>query len=137
MKNITLYLINGKIISFMSIPDIDVNVATKDQLWIEGVSNPDTQYVENNQIINMPKKPNGAYKFDYKTKQWIENQDVAIAETIQKRNALLQQSDWTQIPNNPLTVEQQQKWAYYRQQLRDITSQSGYPFNVVWPTPPQ
>lgn len=54
-----------------------------------------------------------------------------------QRNSYLYESDWTQIPNNPLTTEKQQQWAVYRQQLRDITTQSGYPFNVVWPTKPE
>jgi hypothetical protein len=62
---------------------------------------------------------------------------IVILNTKNTRNNLLQQSDWTQIPNGPLTAEQQQAWAVYRQELRDITSQSGYPFNVIWPTPPQ
>jgi hypothetical protein len=53
-----------------------------------------------------------------------------------KRDALLYASDWTQIPNNPLTTEAQQAWATYRQALRNITLQSGYPFNVTWPTAP-
>jgi hypothetical protein len=53
-----------------------------------------------------------------------------------KRDVLLQATDWTQIPNNPLTPEVQQQFVVYRQELRDITLQSGYPFNVVWPVPP-
>ena len=53
-----------------------------------------------------------------------------------KRDALLYASDWTQIPNNPLSTEQQQLWVVYRQELRDVTTQAGYPFNVVWPTAP-
>jgi hypothetical protein len=32
----------------------------------------------------------------------------------------LNESDWTQIPNNPLTVEYSAEWAVYRQQLRDF-----------------
>lgn len=27
-------------------------------------------------------------------------------------------------------------WAQYRQELRDITEQEGFPFNVIFPTPP-
>jgi hypothetical protein len=53
-----------------------------------------------------------------------------------KRDELLYASDWTQIPNNPLTTESQQAWATYRQALRNITLQSGYPFNVTWPKAP-
>lgn len=51
------------------------------------------------------------------------------------RQGLLASSDWTQMPDVELSTKTQ--WAAYRQELRDITSQPGYPFNIVWPTPPQ
>jgi hypothetical protein len=95
-------------------------------------------YVENNQVVLLPNKPdeNNYWEFDYQNKIWVGNVDMASTQVLAKRLPLLQQSDWTQIPGNPLIAEQQQAWAVYRQQLRDITSQSGYPFNVIWPTPP-
>lgn len=55
---------------------------------------------------------------------------------IEKRDALLYASDWTQIPNNPLTTQQKEAWAIYRQALRDITKQVEYPWNVVFPSAP-
>lgn len=62
---------------------------------------------------------------------------VETAETIRlKRRPLLRQSDWTQGPDAPLTVEQKTAWAIYRQALRDITAQPGFPLNVIWPTEP-
>jgi hypothetical protein len=96
-------------------------------------------YVENNQAVLFPDKPNNGnyWDFDYSNKVWIGNSQIASTQITDKRQILLQQSDWTQLPNGPLTAEQQQAWAVYRQELRDITSQSGYPFNVIWPTPPQ
>lgn len=45
-----------------------------------------------------------------------------------KRNDLLKSSDWTQIPNNPLTPEKQLEWSEYRQKLRDITNSKPYIF---------
>jgi len=52
----------------------------------------------------------------------------------QKRNELLQTTDWTVGNDSPLTQQQKEAWASYRQQLRDITKQ---PIgNIVWPTPP-
>jgi hypothetical protein len=54
----------------------------------------------------------------------------------QKRNALLQKSDWLLLSDVPLSLERKQEWVIYRQQLRDITNQSD-PFNIVWPIPPQ
>lgn len=47
-----------------------------------------------------------------------------------KRNELLTKSDWTQIPNNPLTSEQQAEWADYRQRLRDMTNSKPYIFPI-------
>jgi hypothetical protein len=50
-----------------------------------------------------------------------------------ERNSLLVASDWTQVLDAPVD---QTAWAEYRQALRDITSQEGFPHNVVWPTKP-
>jgi hypothetical protein len=43
---------------------------------------------------------------------------------------LLYQTDWTQAPDNSLTVEEKEAWAVYRQGLRDLSS------NNEWPIPP-
>lgn len=51
-----------------------------------------------------------------------------------RRDALLVQSDWTQLPDVPLPTKA--AWADYRQALRDITQQPD-PHNIIWPTPPQ
>lgn len=37
-----------------------------------------------------------------------------------RRDCLLKESDWTQLPDNPLTLAQREDWAIYRQALRDI-----------------
>ena len=36
------------------------------------------------------------------------------------RNKFLQDSDWTQLPDAPLTQLQKSAWAIYRQILRDL-----------------
>jgi len=51
-----------------------------------------------------------------------------------QRDVLLQASDWSQLPDVPQSIRD--KWTPYRQALRDIPSQSGFPFNVTWPTSP-
>jgi hypothetical protein len=50
-----------------------------------------------------------------------------------QRNRLVEESDWTQIADAPVNKT---KWATYRQALRDIPSQEGFPLEVVWPDPP-
>ena len=51
----------------------------------------------------------------------------------QERNNLLSQSDWTQVSDAPVD---QAAWAAYRQALRDITLQPGFPINIDWPVKP-
>lgn len=51
-----------------------------------------------------------------------------------RRDAALSASDWTQLPDVP--VRDQQAWARYRQALRDLPEQAGWPESVEWPTPP-
>lgn len=52
------------------------------------------------------------------------------------RNAMLANSDWTQLADVPLTAEEKADWATYRQALRDVPSQPGFPNNIVWPAAP-
>jgi hypothetical protein len=55
----------------------------------------------------------------------------AEAQVRAERNARLTASDWTQGKDIPDSVSQ--AWVPYRQALRDLTSQGGFPFDVVWP----
>lgn len=60
---------------------------------------------------------------------------VPSAEEIRsERNQRLAASDWTQLRD--ATVDQA-AWATYRQALRDLPQQPGFPATVVWPTPPR
>ena len=51
-----------------------------------------------------------------------------------RRYSLLSESDWTQVADAPVDAA---AWRSYRSELRDITKQEGYPFNVQWPVPPE
>ncbi len=53
-----------------------------------------------------------------------------------KRNELLKETDWTQMPDSPLTSEQRAVWKIYRQLLRDFPENCN-PYNPDWPTKPQ
>lgn len=62
------------------------------------------------------------------------------------RDRLLAESDWTQMPDSPLTDSQKTQWATYRQSLRDMTdTYSTVPLTdkgvmdetqITWPTKP-
>ena len=59
--------------------------------------------------------------------------DEAAKRVREQRNNLLSNNDWTQLVDAPINAS---LWATYRQALRDITSQPGFPHNVTWPTAP-
>ena len=49
------------------------------------------------------------------------------------RNQLLKDCDWTQIADS---TADKAAWATYRQALRDITAQAGFPWTMTWPDAP-
>ena len=49
------------------------------------------------------------------------------------RDGMLSSSDWTQVADAPVDKA---AWATYRQALRDIPSQAGFPNEVTWPVEP-
>jgi hypothetical protein len=50
------------------------------------------------------------------------------------RDLRLKECDWTQLPD--VNLANLTEWITYRQALRDIPAQEGFPQNVVWPTKP-
>ena len=60
--------------------------------------------------------------------------DARSAVVRQERNALLTGSDCTQVADAPVDAA---AWALYRQALRDLTAQPGFPWTVEWPGVPQ
>lgn len=125
----------GQILRVVNTNEIESQVG-QGESFIEGEFDDVTYYIENDAAVEIPPQPSQYSTFDFATKQWVLTPDRAMSDVAIKRNKLLFSSDWTQIPNNPLTSQQQADWATYRQQLRDVTSQSGYPYNVVWPVAP-
>lgn len=71
----------------------------------------------------------------------IEQPTLTTAQLIEAKKAtrgrLLVFTDWTTMPDSPLSASEKTAWQQYRQELRDLTSQSGFPQAIVWPIPPK
>ena len=98
-----------------------------------------------------PVTPIAAPEFDSRTHRVIQGVELVDGKWTQKwtlqdlpeeqaraniraeRNRRLINSDWTQLSDSSVdsTV-----WLDYRQALRDITNQAGFPWNINWPTKP-
>lgn len=65
----------------------------------------------------------------------IDHENAQKAADVRaKRNQKISDCDWTQLPDAPVDSV---AWSVYRQSLRDVPSQEGFPWNVVWPTQPE
>jgi hypothetical protein len=62
------------------------------------------------------------------------SEEQLAAQARSQRDALLSQSDWTQVPDAPVD---QAAWAEYRQALRDLPQQAGFPTEIDWPVKPE
>ena len=79
------------------------------------------------------------------TESWEDFDDEAHAENDRllrgeesraERGHRLTACDWTQVADVPLSDEQREQWRAYRQALRDVTDQPGFPDAIVWPESP-
>lgn len=88
---------------------------------------PITQAIEKSE----PQNVDGAWVISWSIQQLP--QEKAETNVRNRRNSLLSDCDWTQLSDASVDSL---AWANYRQELRDITDQAGFPYNVNWPTPP-
>ena len=66
--------------------------------------------------------------------EYKASKDAEQAKNVrQTRNDRLKECDWTQLADS---TADKQAWATYRQELRDLTKQSGFPWTITWPTAP-
>ena len=68
------------------------------------------------------------------TAEEVEQRTEQQADAVRtERNAKLSASDWTQVADAPVDRE---AWADYRQALREVPDQAGFPWSVEWPNDP-
>ena len=82
---------------------------------------------------NVPFTAEEEAEWDAMEAAYAAGADTRKAEEVrQERDQLLQQTDW--MANSDVTMSDD--WRTYRQALRDIPSQEGFPNTVTWPTKP-
>lgn len=105
----------------------------------EPVYNPDSQRIEQTTPVMRNGKWEQAWKVvelsaDQKTTKQ-QQKYLSASQTIRSdRNALLRDSDWTQLADTPGQIRA--AYVAYRQALRDLPSQPGFPWEVTWPQQP-
>lgn len=98
---------------------IDRNLS-ENEGFVVGIYDPKNYVVSDGKVVDRV--------YDQELKFEEESSQVKLL-----RDSMLLQSDWTQLPDSPVDKS---AWAEYRQALRDLTSQEGFPSNVNWPVKP-
>lgn len=78
---------------------------------------------------------NGTYVYSAVSEPASAIEQLAT-EARAKRDKLLAETDWTQVADAPIDTATRTAMRVYRQQLRDITEQEGFPTDIVWPEMP-
>jgi hypothetical protein len=78
---------------------------------------------------NQPAKTAAENEAEYKARKDAEQ----AANIRRQRTEKLKDCDWTQIADS---TADKTAWATYRQALRDVTAQSGFPWTITWPDAP-
>lgn len=67
----------------------------------------------------------------------VEETEEEVAQRVRSiRDVLLASSDWIVVKAYESGTPVPDAWVSYRQALRDITEQAGFPYEVTWPTKP-
>ena len=90
-----------------------------------------TDFSEFDAIINDRDK-----EIDRLTQEALDNEPSEEEKDRSQRNMLLEQTDWIVVKYLDIGEPVPQEWSDYRQALRDITEQDGFPGNVDWPEEP-
>lgn len=84
----------------------------------DGVIQTDGQWYTNFKLVDLDDEQKAA-------------KDADQAKSVRDdRNKRLADCDWTQLADAPVDKA---AWATYRQELRDISKQTGFPWDVIWP----
>ena len=90
--------------------------------------------VSTGEIIQIPYTTEEQAEYDAKKAAWDAGaNDRKAAEVRAERTAKLAATDWTQITDS---TADKAAWATYRQALRDVTAQAGFPWTITWPDAP-
>jgi hypothetical protein len=95
--------------------------------WVVGPTF--TEYTDEEGVTHTAEEQEAAYI------QRIDDEQATAVRV--DRDKRLADTDWTQLIDSPFSTDTNGVWQTYRQALRDIPSQVGFPWDVTWPDQPE
>ena len=77
-----------------------------------------------------------AQRYAYNGEVTVEDIPMTDEEARAQRDKLLADTDWTQVLDAPIDAATREAYRAYRQALRDIPEQEGFPETITWPELP-
>ena len=128
MKSFIVYAQDGTILRTGSCPDAMFDLQKdEDELIMEGVADDASKIIQDGKIVEKP-APSDTVK-----------NDAAILELRLRRDLMLADTDWTQLPDSPLSDSAKNEWQEYREKLRNLPSENEDILDiddVSFPAPP-
>jgi hypothetical protein len=107
---------------------IDCEIEHPEYGWIPFTASSNDCEEHGRELYHRIKKDGNVSPYIPPSKEQIESQER------EKRNQLLIETDWTQLPDVPENIKSE--WVAYRQALRDVPQQPDFPYNIIWPDKP-
>jgi hypothetical protein len=124
MIEYTVYNSEGHFVMAKMTSDTELPILSDGNVAVAGLHHLMTRLINNNVV-------------EFSDEEKLEIATTEAADNLRsKRNKILRESDWIDLPNSSMSDTAKQDWLTYRQALRDLPSSTDV-LNPVWPTPPQ
>jgi len=114
-------------------PSGEYKVVVRDGVTQDGNGNWVQAYVERDMFADYTDEDGTVHTKAEQEAAYTARKDADAATAVRaERDKLLSETDWMGMSDVTMPAE----WATYRQALRDVPSQAGFPYNVTWPDAP-
>jgi len=114
-------------------PSGEYKVVVRDGVTQDGNGNWVQAYVERDMFADYTDEDGTVHTKAEQEAAYTARKDADAATAVRaERDKLLSETDWMGMSDVTMSAE----WATYRQALRDVPAQAGFPHNVTWPEKP-
>ena len=144
MKQVVIIDVHGDIVRVLIAPDeatVALNLGVGERVITTLPTSADARWVDGGWVARSL-RPSVHHRWVPADAQWVDPRDAAQRDADLERRVKTERdrrlagSDWRVLSDAPGTLQEQTAWTVYRQALRNVPLQPGFPANITWPTAP-